>query len=103
MRDMTAELPPTRLPTTSLPENLPDRRTAERLLDILDQLERSLRQVQTGPTPSAAAHPEVQKLQAENAILKARQAAAKVKLEALLSRLEAMPKEDNAPQESAAA
>jgi hypothetical protein len=100
---MTAELPPSRLPAAQLPENLPDRRTAERLLDILDQLERSLRQPHHAANRSATTPPDVQKLQTENATLKARQAAAKIKLEALLARLEAMHKADNDAQESAAA
>jgi FtsZ-binding cell division protein ZapB len=100
---MTAELPPSRLPASQLPENLPDRRTAERLLDILDQLERSLRQPQNAAKQSTATPADVQKLQTENATLKARQAAAKVKLEVLLARIEAMNKADDTAQESAAA
>ncbi len=81
---------------TPLPPHLPDLRTAERLLDILDQLEQTLRSKNTA-TPM-----QLSALQLENAQLKARQAAAKVRLEALLQRIQAAATEP-LPTESTAA
>jgi FtsZ-binding cell division protein ZapB len=89
---------------SSLPpfmENLPDQRTAFRLLDVLDKLTRHVQQLQrqsgTQTQHVAQTGPQVLALQQENATLKARQASAKVKLEALLARIQAAAAHDPQP------
>ncbi|MCA3243782.1 MAG: hypothetical protein INF43_00565 [Alphaproteobacteria bacterium] len=86
---MTTPLLPHAL-RAALPAALPDQRTAERLLDIVDQLARALQQPRPAPNP-AAPPDQLLALQTENAQLKARQAAAKARLEALLVKIQTMP------------
>lgn len=85
---MTTPLPP----RTALPSALPDQRTAERLMDIVDQLARALQQPRArNHHASQADDATLLALQTENAQLKARQAAAKARLEALLAKIQTMP------------
>jgi hypothetical protein len=84
---------------STLPPNLPDERTAQRLLDLLTQLEKlgvSPVAPGSGLPPEAA---ELATLRAQNARLLRRQQAARERLEALALRLEQLPN----PQEEAAA
>lgn len=100
---MTTPLLPQPLPQTlraALPAALPDQRTAERLLDILDQLARAL-QPPRGAATTAANPEQLLALQTENAQLKARQAAAKARLEALLLKIQNMPAADAAESHAA--
>lgn len=68
----------------TLPQNLPDLRTAQRLLDVLSQLEQTLR---VNPPQAAGAAPGSPALQEENARLKAAQTQALQRLETLLGKL----------------
>jgi molecular chaperone GrpE (heat shock protein) len=80
-----------------MPENLPDGRTAQRLLLLLDQLETALKAPRNVPvsapedhTPPAhdADHAALTKLEAENKSLKAKQSRALAQLDSLLERLQ---------------
>lgn len=77
---------------TTLPPNLPDERTAQRLLDLLAQLEKA------GPVAAAVAPPsptvddaELATLRTQNAALRRKQEAARLRLAALAERLEQLP------------
>ncbi len=90
-----ASVPVANMPETTvstLPVNLPDQRTAYRLLDVLDRLTRHVQQLQREARGVAQQpmenDPQMLALQQENATLKARQAAAKARLEALLARVQ---------------
>lgn len=84
-----------------LPEELPDARSAQRLLALVDQLEAALRVRPTAPTLSPdAPSPGHQALETEHTALKERQAKALARLDTLLERLDAQNK---AEQNGAAA
>lgn len=74
--------------STQLPPNLPDARTAQRLLDVFSQLEQALR---SGRHASSAAHSDLEtrmaNLQFENQRLRATRQQAAERLDALLVRL----------------
>lgn len=71
-----------------MPANLPDARTAQRLLDVLDKLEQALR---SGRHASSAAHSDLEQrmanLQFENQRLRTTRQQAAERLDALLIRL----------------
>ena len=72
-----------------MPPNLPDARTAERLLDILDQLERSLRVGrQSGNAATTELESRLANLQFENQRLRATRTQAAQRLGTLLERLQ---------------
>lgn len=79
-------------PPAMLPPNLPDLRTAQRLLDVLSQLEQTLQTF----VPQGTASPETQNLRAENAQLKAAQTQALQRLETLLGKLQQQTPEEQA-------
>ncbi len=91
--------------STQLPPNLPDARTAQRLLDILSQLEHTLR---SGRHANSAAHTDLEtrmaNLQFENQRLRSSRQQASERLNALLVRLKDQLAESaqNGVQEDAA-
>jgi L-lactate utilization protein LutB len=91
--------------STQLPPSLPDARTAQRLLDILSQLEHTLR---NGRHANSAAHSDLEtrmaNLQFENQRLRTTRQHAAERLDVLLERLKDQLTESsqNAVQEDAA-
>ncbi|MBI1308932.1 MAG: hypothetical protein GC129_03595 [Proteobacteria bacterium] len=76
---------------SALPPNLPDERTAQRLLDLLAQLEHSGKIARPAtPAPVAVPLPSTQEthLRQENANLRRRQTEAKQRLANLITKLE---------------
>lgn len=97
-----------------LPDNLPDNRTAQRLVDVLAHLELALRNssaTQAAAAPAPAAPEDSAKLQSlkdENRRLRTRHQQASQRLDALIARLQAQQEEaekpdaEPQPEESAA-
>lgn len=77
-------------PFSPLPDNLPDHRTAERLLDILHQLEGAVTSGHLGGHAPAEAAPggELARLKAENARLHKRRKQALQRLDALIRQVQ---------------
>lgn len=72
-----------------MPPNLPDARTAQRLLDVLDQLEQALRVGRrTGNAATTELETRLANLQFENQRLKSTRTQAAQRLGALLERLQ---------------
>lgn len=87
----------------TLPPNLPDVRTAQRLLDLLSQLENMGYSVPSPPPVSMAEAAELATLRAQNAQLKHRQEVARQRLNALATRLEQTRAEEMEAAEEEAA
>ncbi len=81
---------------TALPPNLPDARTAQRLLDILGQLEQSLRMGRQ--STSTESDSRLANLQFENQRLRSSRAQASQRLGVLLERLQQQLDTDTATQ-----
>lgn len=79
----------------TLPQNLPDLRTAQRLLDVLSQLEFTLR---ANPPQLKNSNPANPALQAENQSLKAAQTQALERLETLIGKLQQQTEDQPAEQ-----
>lgn len=87
---------------STLPPNLPDERTAQRLLDLLAQLENQGLTTPAAPTGEGAAEvAELATLRAQNAALILRQKAARERLNALAIRLEELPTPEIEQEEAA--
>jgi hypothetical protein len=85
----------------NVPPNLPDLRTAQRLLDVLSQLEFTLRNGAPQTKASATANSALQAtLQAENTQLKVAQTQALQRLETLIGKLRQQA--EGQPEEQAA-
>ena len=82
-----------------VPPNLPDERTAQRLLDLLAQLEHTAKSPRAAsPAAAAANNAELAELKSENAQLRRRQQQAREKLNALATKLEQMPEPETQGQ-----
>lgn len=79
---------------TQLPPNMPDMRTAQRLLDVLSHLEQALRMAPPGSQGASAAPA----LEEENARLKASQTQALQRLESLIGKLQQQSEDQPAEQ-----
>lgn len=89
-----ATMPQDPVGIAQLPPHLPDQRTAERLLHIVDQLARTLKQAPLSASPNPQG---LQELQAENAMLLRQQATVHARLNALLVRVLASATAAEAP------
>lgn len=76
---------------STTPPNLPDERTAQRLLDLLSQVEHTLKNARPSPQVTSLHEGQLSKLQAENTALRHRQQQASQKIENLITQLESAP------------